>query len=310
MAIKKNPTAWLRKIMRRAGECAAFTLVELMIIVLLIGILVAMSVPVFVSVKGAAERSECWSNQRNIEFALMKWRSDHLDEEFITDSCLPGDGEAYIDINGNIAGDKQRSLAPYFKEGSNAFNCPSNGDGGGKAISKYEYITDGTKVACLTDNKIGLKSDGTPFVHDRIVDVGWSHIRGSEEEPAKKKTPLGDNFSDISVGFIALIQKYYEENGKYPSSADKYIFSDLGLNPDDWQLPVDHIQYTPGGAQLNINPEEGYSFKVTDKNGKTITLSSKEKSTLLYDDKKGKWYYKNTSSKNEIDIGTLEVVKD
>ena len=295
---------------RAAGE-GAFTLIEMVMVLLLIGILIAMAVPLFVSVTGASERSACWSNQRNLEYALMRWKADHLDEDFVTASCLPGDGEAYIDINGNVAGDEERSLAPYFEEGSSVFRCPSSGDAAKGAFGNYEYITDGVKVTCLTDNQIGLKAGGVPFEHDRPSGNGWSHARGEgdegEEGTPQEGTPQGDNHEDVTAELIQKLKEYYEKNGKYPSGNVEKALAELGLDPEEWGQPVNHILYEPSGSKLQLSPEDGYSFTVVDKDGKQQTITSDDNSSLIYDAKTDKWYYKTVSPKREIDISTLEV---
>lgn len=53
-----------------------FTLVELMVVVLIIGILIAIAIPVFNAAKGNAQRKSCFSNQRTIEGACQTFQAD------------------------------------------------------------------------------------------------------------------------------------------------------------------------------------------------------------------------------------------
>ncbi|MHB9003714.1 MAG: competence type IV pilus major pilin ComGC [Coriobacteriia bacterium] len=53
-----------------------FTLVELMVVVLIIGILIAVAVPVFNSARANAQKRTCQASQRTLEGAYQTWYAD------------------------------------------------------------------------------------------------------------------------------------------------------------------------------------------------------------------------------------------
>jgi type IV pilus assembly protein PilA len=59
--------------MRMFRKDEGFTLVELMVVVLIIGILVAIAIPVFNAASRTARQRTCHSNQRTIEGAIQQW---------------------------------------------------------------------------------------------------------------------------------------------------------------------------------------------------------------------------------------------
>ncbi len=123
-------------------------------------------------------------------------------------------------------------------------------------------------------------------------------------------TSLGSGFDEIISAMIALISNYYDENGKYPRSWGDYAFSDIGLDPEEWQDGVEGIVYSPVGKRIGVTPEDGYTFYVQGANGQEMELPSSRNWSLWYSMDDGNWYFRNTNSKNIIDISTLSVVAD
>lgn len=56
---------------------SGFTMVELMVVVLIIGILVMIAIPVYNTSRERAQQRTCFSNQRIVEGAAQAWSSDN-----------------------------------------------------------------------------------------------------------------------------------------------------------------------------------------------------------------------------------------
>ena len=55
---------------------AGFTLVELMVVVLIIGILVTVAVPIFDEAKSNSQQKTCYANMRTVSGAYQTWLAD------------------------------------------------------------------------------------------------------------------------------------------------------------------------------------------------------------------------------------------
>lgn len=103
-----------------------FTLVELMVVVAILGILVAVAIPVYNSVTDKAEAGVCHANARTLDSAVMQYK---------TLVIVPQDGEDFSD---DVAADTLDDvLAEYMQEWP---VCPDGGT--------YSYDAGTGRVIC------------------------------------------------------------------------------------------------------------------------------------------------------------------
>jgi type IV pilus assembly protein PilA len=98
-----------------------FTLVELMVVVLIIGILVAVAIPVFNAASASARNRTCQANQRTIEGAVQQWKAADAANTTLPDTtgaflvpayiktlptCPEGKTAYAMDASGTVTSDK------------------------------------------------------------------------------------------------------------------------------------------------------------------------------------------------------------
>ncbi len=107
---------------------AAFTLVEIMIVVAIIGLLAAIAIPNFVRARTTAQMNACINNLRQIDGAIQQWA---LEQKKDTTTTV-----AYSDVSG------------YLK---NSVVCPSGGTD----------FSDSYTINTVSDQPVCKKQPGT-----------------------------------------------------------------------------------------------------------------------------------------------------
>jgi len=125
-------------------------------------------------------------------------------------------------------------------------------------------------------------------------------IRSPTEEQSKTTVIVND--------FLDRINTFYAENGRWPRSWGEYAYTDIGLDPDDWDEPIEGIRWGPHGADVGLGTNAGdpYYIYVENQDGEVQKLYDGWRIWCVAAD--GECYYHRVEPENKIDINTLELV--
>ena len=119
----------MQKLMKRFHRNEkGFTLVELMVVVVIIGILVAIAIPIYNAITDRAEEGACWANLRIVDGAISMWQME--DSANIGQTPLAADLASYVDGGVPTCPD---GVSTYTLNGAGKSSCAAHGQyaGGG-----------------------------------------------------------------------------------------------------------------------------------------------------------------------------------
>lgn len=122
----------MRGQMQKGRNQKGFTLVELMVVVVIIGVLVAIAVPVYSSVTERAEKNACHANLRTIDGMATQWNLMEASER------PTSFGAMFAEFPTCPAGTDDEGNACVYKKGSITLDGTETGDlGNEKTICSY-----------------------------------------------------------------------------------------------------------------------------------------------------------------------------
>ena len=134
---------------------SAFTIIELLVVIVIIALLAALIFPVFASAREKARQTVCQSNEKQIGFALLQYVRDY-------DECFPPRQDETTLISWRVM------VQPYLKN-AEIFRCPSNSNGSlptssnpetsndpvGISVSYAINTNDANSVGGICNNRLG-----------------------------------------------------------------------------------------------------------------------------------------------------------
>jgi len=258
-----------------------FSLVELMMVVLVMAVLTGIAIPTYTGLRDSARESATESDMNSIAKALELFRNNNPD--------YPATEQGI-----KILEENELKVIPEEDHWGNLYIYSM-------ADSAYELRSMGRDETANNDDDI-------VFTNGAMVEDG-AFAKKETLQPKEPLTSLGNTYLEITGSIISLINDFYEENERYPRSWGDYVFTDIGLDPEEWQQAYDHIIYSPVGNRVSIKPEEGYAFDVDDLDGNSRTLSYSYRWSLVYSMENETWYYHTIAEGNEININSLTVFK-
>ena len=128
---------WFEGLKKNRG----FTLVELLVVLLILGVLIALAVPRYIQAQGRAKETTFCSNVRSIISALETYKMDHESMEY------PATASLDLELLQTDKYFSQKPINPYTGK------LIRNGDGGDCTNGKFQYVrsaTDPTRYTITT----------------------------------------------------------------------------------------------------------------------------------------------------------------
>jgi prepilin-type N-terminal cleavage/methylation domain-containing protein len=236
----------------------AFTLVELLVVVAIIGILVAIVVPVVSKAIDRARQTDCMSNQRQFSMILMTYRHDHEDQlpKWLSTMHRNYDAPASIylcraDRSGGANGSKPDGVSEvgddYSETDDTEFNAQrqtSGPDDADARITRCSYMYEFSAAGCTWNYQSYLGATDAEIDRDgNSNSTSWAEAKyyqlyhGDVNHP----DPYGETFFPVVRCFYHYKSRidYLGTNGvptRGPMTINAAYSGNVFVGPVEWEL--------------------------------------------------------------------------
>jgi type IV pilus assembly protein PilA len=150
----------IQKLRERSGSDSGFTLVELLVVMLILGLLAAIAIPSFFNQRDKARDADAKTQARTAQTAMETYATDHdgeYDSDTVDQTALEAIESTLADATISVA--TPSGAGPPADNADNSYTVTATSSTG-NTFSVTRHATGQTENTCATENEAGCPDGG------------------------------------------------------------------------------------------------------------------------------------------------------